>query len=199
MGPRREITFPMFGEGIFNQDGDAWKQSRQLLRPQFQVKEYSDLSIFSNATDNLLNAIPREGGVIDLQPLFFRMTLDVTTEFLFGESTESLKVPESAGEDNFAEAFNIAQEYVAKRFCLLDLYWLVDGKKFRDAGKKIHYFADKIIDRNLAEDSLEGQGKYVFLRAMSEKTPDRTVLRSQIINILTAGRDTTACLVSWAL
>jgi cytochrome P450 len=63
----------------------------------------------------------------------------------------------------------------------------------------VHYFADKIIDRNLSENALDGQGKYVFLRAMSEKTPDRTALRSQIINILTAGRDTTACLLSWAL
>lgn len=199
MGPRREITFPMFGDGIFNQDGDAWKQSRELLRPQFHFKQYSDLSMFRDATDNLLNAIPREGGVIDLQPLFFRLTLDVTTEFLFGNSIESLKVPESTGEQTFAEAFNTAQEYIAKRFRLLDLYWLIGGKRFRDACKKVHYFADQIIDRNLSESSLDGQGKYVFLRAMSEKTPDRTALRSQIINILTAGRDTTACLLSWAL
>lgn len=189
----------MFGDGIFNQDGDTWKQSRELLRPQFHFKEYSDLNIFRDAADNLLNAIPREGGVVDLQPLFFRLALDVTTEFLFGESIESLKVPESTGEQTFAEAFNIAQEYIAKRFRLLDLYWLIDGKKFRDECKKVHYFADKIIDRNLSENSLDSQGKYVLLRAMSENTPDRTVHRCQIINILTAGRDTTACLLSWAL
>jgi cytochrome P450 len=189
----------MFGDGIFNQDGDAWKQSRELLRPQFHFKEYSDLHIFRDATDNLLNAIPREGGVIDLQPLFFRLTLDVTTEFLFGESIESLKFPESTGEQTFVEAFNIAQECVAKRFRLLDLYWLIDGKKFRDACKQVHYFADKIIDHNLSENSLDSQGKQFFWRAMSEKTRNRTALRSQIINILTAGRDTTACLLSWAL
>jgi len=194
MGPRREITFPMFGDGIFNQDGEAWRQSRELLRPQFYIKEYFDMNMLKDATDNLLNAIPREGGVVDLQPLFFRLTLDVTTEFLFGESIESLKVPESMSKDTFIEAFNIAQEYIAKRFRFLDFYWLIDGKKFRDACKKVHYFEDKIIDRNLTEDSLKG--KCVFLRAMSEKTPNRTVLRSQIINILTAGRDTTTCLLS---
>lgn len=199
MGPRREITFPMFGDGIFNQDGDAWKQSRELLRPQFHFKQYSDLDMFRNSTNNLLNVIPREGGIIDLQPLFFRLTLDVTTEFLFGNSIESLKVPESTGEQTFAESFNIAQEYIAKRLRLPDLYWLIGGEKFRDACKRVHHFADQIIDRNLSEKSPDGQGKYVFLRAMSEKTPDRTALRSQIINILTAGRDTTACLLSWAL
>jgi hypothetical protein len=63
----------------------------------------------------------------------------------------------------------------------------------------VHDFADKIIDYNLSEDSLDGQRKYVFLRVMNEKIPDRTVLRSQIIYILTAGRDTTACLLSWTL
>jgi cytochrome P450 len=63
----------------------------------------------------------------------------------------------------------------------------------------VHYFADKIIDHNLSEIPLDAHGKYVFLRAMSEKTSDRTALRSQIINILTAGRETTACLLSWTL
>ncbi|KFY10203.1 hypothetical protein V491_07770 [Pseudogymnoascus sp. VKM F-3775] len=198
MGPRREITFPMFGDGIFNQDGDAWKQSRELLRPQFHFKEYADLGIFSDACDNLLDNIPASGGVVDLQPLFFRLTLDVTTAFLFGESIESLKLSENTREQTFADAFNIAQEYVAKRFRLLDLYWLIGGKEFRDACEKVHFFADQIIDRNLSHEVTEDKGsKYVFLRAMAKKTPNRTALRSQIINILTAGRDTTACLLSW--
>jgi cytochrome P450 len=198
MGPRRNVTFPMFGDGIFNQDGDAWKQSRELLRPQFHFKEYSNLDMFREATDNLLDKIPASGSVIDLQPLFFRLTLDVTTAFLFGESIESLKVPEKTGEQTFADAFNLAQEYIAKRFRLLDLYWLIGGKEFRDACRKVHFFADKIIDRNLShEANANEENKYVFLRAMAEKTPDRTVLRGQIINILTAGRDTTACLLSW--
>lgn len=190
----------MFGDGIFNQDGDAWKISRELLRPQFHFKEYSNLDMFRDATDNLLDNIPTKGGAIDLQPFFFRLTLDVTTAFLFGESIESLKVPESTGEQTFADAFNTAQEYIAKRFRLLDLYWLIGGKEFKDACSKVHHFADQIIDRNLSDHSAnEGKNKYVFLRAMAEKTPDRTALRSQIINILTAGRDTTACLLSWTL
>ncbi len=98
MGPRREITFLMFGDGIFFQDGNAWKQSRQLLRPQFHFKQYSDLDMFRDATNNLLDAIPRGGGVIDLQPLFFRLTLDLTAEFLFRKSIESLKVPRCVQE-----------------------------------------------------------------------------------------------------
>lgn len=200
MGPRRQITFPMFGDGIFTQEGEHWKYSRELLRPQFHFKQYADLEIFRDAVDDLMDTFPKEGGLCDLQPLFFRLTLDVTTAFLFGESIQSLKTPELA-EKTFAKSFNTAQAYVAKRFRLQDFYWMIGGKEFRNACNEIHHFADQIINRNLSVHS-EGDGKeqkYVFLRSLAQKTLDRTALRGQIINILAAGRDTTACLLSWTL
>lgn len=191
----------MFGDGIFTQEGVAWKHSRDLLRPQFVHKHYEDLSVFRDAVDDLINAITVSGDVVDLQPLFFRLTLDTTTAFLFGESVQSLRAPSSAGEETFADAFNTAQEYVAKRFRLLDLYWLIGGPKFREACHNVHKFADRIIERNLSnqktsEKSLQGE---TFLDTVAAVVPDRSALRSQIINILVAGRDTTACLLSWTL
>ena len=56
-----------------------------MLRPQFHFKQYADLEIFREAVDNFIDNIPKEGGVIDLQPLFFCLTLNVTTAFLFRE------------------------------------------------------------------------------------------------------------------
>ncbi len=194
------ITFPMFGDGIFTQEGPAWKHSRELLRPQFQHRHYENLEVLRDAVDDLLEAIPKGGSVVDLQPLFFRLTLDVTTEFLFGDSVQSLKAPKSAGEQTFASAFNTAQEYVAKRFRLLDLYWLIGGNKFQKACRDVRRFADQIIDRNLSMESrVDKRQKYVFLDSLAQSTPDRTAMRDQIINILVAGRDTTACLLSWTL
>jgi cytochrome P450 len=203
MGPRRDITFPMFGDGIFTQEGQAWKHSRDIIRPQFMHKQYENLDVFKEAVDDLMDILQtqKDGSVIDLQPLFFRMTLDVTTAFLFGESVPSLTAPETAGELSFADAFNTAQSYVVKRFRLLDLYWLIGGRTFRKACNDVHHFADQIIDRNLSQDSRTGenQGKHVFLDAVAKASPDRTAMRGQIINILVAGRDTTACLLSWTL
>lgn len=37
-GRRRDITFPMLGDGIFTQEGAAWKHSRELLRAPLQHK-----------------------------------------------------------------------------------------------------------------------------------------------------------------
>lgn len=201
MGFRRQIMLPLLGDGIFTQEGAAWKHSRELLRPQFAHKQYDDLEIFNEPIDDLIEIISQAEGTFDLQPLFFRLTLDVTTAFLFGESTRSLRTPVSAGEQTFASSFSTAQEYVAKRFRLLSLYWLIGGKKFQQACDRVHHFADQIIDRSLSRDSTEDQkqAKYVFLDSLAQKTPDRTALRGQIINLLTAGRDTTACLLTWTL
>ncbi|KAN0081841.1 Cytochrome P450 [Elaphomyces granulatus] len=196
-GLRRAIAFPMFGDGIFTQDGDSWKHSREILKPQFVYGEYENLDVFKEPIDDLLQTLSKRGNV-DLQPLFFRFTLDVTTAFLFGESIYSLRSPVSAGEHTFASAFNTAQKYVAKRFRLLDLYWLVGGKEFRQACETVHRFADQIIDRNLNPnhtnvDNINGN----FLNSLAKNCPDRVALRGQIINMLVAGRDTTACLLSW--
>ncbi|RYP87830.1 hypothetical protein DL769_000422 [Monosporascus sp. CRB-8-3] len=178
-GPRRAITFPMFGDGIFTQDGEPWRHSRDILRPQLFHRQYENLEVFEEPLNDLLTALPEKGGIVDLQPLFFRYTLDVTTAFLFGDSIRSLKSSDNATENVFARAFDLAQGYVAKRFRLLDLYWLIGGKEFRDACKMVH--------------------RYVFLKSVAKSCPDREALRGQIINILAAGRDTTACMLSWTL
>jgi cytochrome P450 len=203
MGPRREITFPLFGDGIFTQDGPAWKHSRQILRHQFQHKQYEDLVVFNDGIKDLIDVVINgngNDGVVDLQPLFFLFTLDTTTAFLFGESVRSLRGSSATDEQSFGEAFNIAQEYIAQRFRLMGLYWLIGGKKFRESCKRVNDFADTIIDRNLSRDkSTGGQENYVFLDSVAKNTKDRAALRGQIVNILAAGKDTTASLLSWTL
>ncbi|KAK0648079.1 cytochrome P450 alkane hydroxylase [Cercophora newfieldiana] len=201
-GLRRAITFPMFGDGIFTQEGEAWKHSRFMLRPQLAHRQYEDLQLLHEPVDDLLDSLAQSGGIVDLQPLFFRLTLDVTTAFLFGESIRSLKSAPGSPEHNFAAAFDLAQSYVIQRFRLLDLYWLIGGRKFREACRQVNEFADKVIDQNLGEEKISpgaelDVGRYVFLRTVAKSFLDRAALRGQIVNILAAGRDTTACLLSW--
>ena len=170
-----------------------------MLRPQFAYKQYHDLEIFREHVENLVDCIACAGNVVDLQPLFFRFTLDTTTAFLFGESVYSLSA--SGRETKFEEAFNTAQAFVAKRFRLLDLYWLLNSKKFQEACALIHRYADEILDRSLEarDDKQERNSRYIFLDAVIREIPEREALRHQMMNILVAGRDTTACLLSWTL
>ena len=184
----------MFGDGIFTQEGAAWKHSRELLRSPLQHKHYENLAVFEQSLDDLIDILSSQSGVVDLQPLFFRLTLDISTNFPFGESVKSLKAPRSASEQTFGDALNTAQAFVAKRFRLPDLYWLFGGSKFRKTCNDVHRFADQIIHRNLSRGSEKGA---VFLDLLAERTPNRDALRGQIISLLAAGRDTTACLLTW--
>lgn len=210
LGPRRPIMFPAFGDGIFVQEGPAWKHSREILRPQFNHSQYDDMDIFEEAVEDLFTAIDttleKEGGVLDFQPLFFKLTLDTTTAFLFGESVKSLRDTETEeqGEMGFAQAFNEAQIHIQQRFRLGDFYWMSGGKKWRAACKAVNDFADRLIDHGLNREKTDSakvgeKGKYVFLDTVAEAVKTKDALRGQTVNILAAGRDTTAGLLSWVL
>ncbi|KAI2464922.1 cytochrome P450 monooxygenase [Annulohypoxylon bovei var. microspora] len=201
LGFRRTIFHPLLGEGIFLQDGDAWKNSRDILRPHFYYRHYEDLDIYRPHVENLLEAVDNDAtNVVDLEPLFFRLTLDVTTEFLFGESVWSQRPTSSVVGHDFEGAFDLAQSISAKRLKFQKLYWLVDGKQLRKACDIIHRFADSIIDKTLAgaADDAMSSKKAPFLKTVAEHYPERDTLRGQAINILTAGRDSTATFLAWA-
>lgn len=142
-------------------------------------------------------------GPIDLQPLFFCLTLDVTTAVFFGKSVDSLAKQGTGDDSEFGKAFNDAQHQLARRGRLGDLYWLLGGRSFRRACKTVHQFVDGIVADGIARseaDLLGGKsGGFVFLDALIAETKDPKVIRDQLVNILLAGRDTTACLLSWTL
>src|SRR5438045_1057848 len=99
-GARPDIFAPLLGNGIFTQEGTAWKHSRELLRKQFVRTQYQNLDNFREHVENLIARLPAEGGVIDLQPLFFSLTLDTTTALLLGRSVYSLKAQTADDVEN---------------------------------------------------------------------------------------------------
>ncbi|KAK9855658.1 hypothetical protein MYU51_002293 [Penicillium brevicompactum] len=152
--------------------------------------------------DNLPHHIRANEGEIDLQPLFFNLTLDTTTELLFGKSVNSLKEADESRGAKFANAFDVAQNYVIQRFRLLDLYWLIGGRKFQSSCAAVHEFVDEIIEERSqkSEEDTSKNDRYLFFDAIAKDpkhSSDRKALRAQLVNMLLAGRDTTACLLSW--
>jgi cytochrome P450 len=146
----------------------------------------------------------------DLQVLFFRLTLDSATEFLFGESLDSqiahLKGSSDRTQDQdeslFADAFDRATAMLATGTRLGQFYWLVHGKEFRKAKAQVHKFADHYVRVGLSQKKApttpDGpKQKYVFLNALASTTRDPSEIRSQLLSILLAGRDTTASLLGW--
>lgn len=208
LGAREHNFRPLLGHGIFTQNGAEWKQSRDLLRPIFNHQRTEYFTYIKEAVGNLLTRVvePTKEGFVDLQPLFFLLTLDVTTAAVLGKSTNSLQDQGGKVGLAFANSFDTGQRYLAVRGRLGDLYWLFGGKKFRAACNFVHSFVDKIVadaldkqgDENSSEMEKENEN-YLFLDALIASTRDPKIIRDQLINVLLAGRDTTACLLSWSL
>jgi cytochrome P450 len=201
-GARRSVFAPLLGNGIFAQEGHTWKQSREILRKQFVRAQYQNLDQFREHVDNLIAHLPVDG-VIDLQPLFFNLTLDTTTALLLGKSVYSLRAGIDQDNENrlFAESFTIAQEGLAKRFRIAPWHFLYNPPNFRKACSNVHRFVeDYIRERNRSKEASGfGDESYGLIDQIAEQSASSDDLRDQLLNVLLAGRDTTACCLSWTL
>lgn len=219
-GVRAAIMGEYLGDGIFVQDGKKWEHSRAMLRPNFVRDQVSDLDMEERHVQNLMKILSvREDGwtsFTDIQTLFFRLTIDAATEFLFGESVDSqiaevehvdTNKPASQKQDErgFSVNFDQAQMHMAHKFRLVEFHWLHNPAEYKANGKIINDFVKHYVDLALrkgasekhAEEGHGGKEKYVFLEALAEQTRDPVELRAQLLNILLAGRDTTSSLLSW--
>ncbi|KAK3639875.1 hypothetical protein LTR56_012255 [Elasticomyces elasticus] len=203
LGSRRIIAFrPLLGQGIFTSDGADWHRSREMLRPNFARTQVGDLATFETHVKHLIDAVPTDRSTVDLSDLFFRLTMDSATEFLFGESTESLT--QSSG-DGFAGAFTRSQDYVANagRWGMWAALFPAN-KQWVDDKKFVHDFVDYYVRKGLGKRSqllqeksnAEKPGRYIFIDELVRQTTDPIRIRSELLNILLAGRDTTASLLT---
>jgi len=190
-----------FYQGIFTTDGDMWHNSRQLIRPQFIKDRVSDLNTFETHFQALLPLLQGSlpGSTVRVDDLFFRFTLDAATDFLLGNSVNSLENPRVEFADAFAEVQHV-QALIARAG---PAQGLISKKGFYKSLKVLNAFVEKYVDQALALSPAELEAKtksdhgYTFLHSLASYTRDRTVLRDQLVAVLLAGRDTTAVTLSW--
>ncbi|KAK3678203.1 hypothetical protein LTR78_002299 [Recurvomyces mirabilis] len=245
-GERRyKALAPVLGRSIFSSDGSCqpyrrirsfwflilfagpfWKHSRELFRPQFSRDNINDLQATEKAVQSLFEAIEGEGatdggicGDTDLLPLFYNLTLDTATDFLFGESVNSQQafvqkaksgssmdfskveaLASEASSEQFAEDFEVLGGGLQQRIQLQALSWLGNERKFRQAVANVHKFTEHFVGIALKSVDVEQKSKKDYLlSALANQTRDRTELRNQTLAILFAGRDTTAALLAWCM
>ncbi|KAJ5291605.1 n-alkane-inducible cytochrome P450 [Penicillium angulare] len=200
---RQKPFGPLLGNGIFVSDGKAWEHSRALLRPNFVRNQISDIAVYEKHVSQLIKHIPLDGSTVDLQDLFLRMTIDSATEFLFGQSTDTLGNGKSkTGNSSFAENFSISQAKSLTRLLLGPFVVFHRDSEFVKASEESRKYVRRIVEETLEQralqaekGSLEGES-YVFLHELAKRTQDEKMLTDQLLNILLAGRDTTAALLS---
>ncbi len=197
-GPQfHSMSKDFLGDSIFSTDGQPWHVARALLRPQFTKDRLSDLEVFEKHTQKLISHIGSKP--IDVLDFFFRLTMDVTTEFLLGDSINSLN---SLGDQTFPNAFMVCQEQLSTRARMGAAWRLApNAKNYKKSIKILNDFFRPYIERvqNVDPKHLEqkSEKQYNFLEALAVENKDRNFLRDQMVAVLLAGRDTTGITLSW--
>ncbi|KAJ3574394.1 hypothetical protein NP233_g1797 [Leucocoprinus birnbaumii] len=180
---------------------------------------------YSSRTLSHLDQIASLGEACEAQDLFSRFALDAASEFLFGENLDTLsaslprpyKTPMgpkgSATQDTwgeFANAFDEAQMNITKRARIGYLWPLLE--LFRDRNRRhakvIGEWLDPLVQRALEEKrSLKANGggesaespvsDKTFLQHLADSTDNPTIIRDQLLSMLLASRDTTACVLTF--
>lgn len=196
------------GDGIFTQDEQAWKHSRELLRHRFARMQYQNLRGFRDHIEHLINVLRESNGVVNLQPHFYRLTLDTTIAMILGRPVQDFK--DETG-DRFSRAFTYSTLVTATRVRLGVNYWMYAPKGFHAACDTVRnytqQFVGSVLDKEgVSKDSMEDREsdsaqveRDNFIHDLNDEYHDVSRVRDQVLNILLAGRDTTATTMSFAL
>ncbi|PWW73352.1 cytochrome P450 52A5 [Tuber magnatum] len=197
--PFRQDWKSFLGDSIFTTDGQLWHASRQLIRPQFVKDRVSDLDIFERHVSHMLEQIPRDGATVNVSDLFYRFTLDTATDFLLGQSIDSLGTPQV----EFARAFADIQKHMSNKSKVGPMGWIFPEGKYKKDLKVLNSFVEPYVERALEmrpeELKSRNEKSYNFLHALAEFTRDKRLLRDQLVAVLLAARDSAAATLSWTL
>ncbi|KAF0408125.1 cytochrome p450 [Gigaspora margarita] len=207
-----DIAYDMFGDGIFVVNGYKWKFQRRIASQLFLGKNFRNL-IYTSITEkskavlNILKNHADSGKSIDLQDLFYRFTMDTFGDMSF--SVDFGCLTHSEKKSQFVISFDYAQDAIFRRF--VNPLWRFTekfsetGQQLRKACKYIDDYIYNMINNHRSE--LENKKKKVnnlltlFINAVDDdgKKLNDKELRDVILNLILAGRDTTAQALSWMM
>lgn len=115
---RMDAFAPFIGDGVAASNGATWAHGRAILRPSFSKAQVSNSEVYERHFLELVENIPTDGSTVDLRVFFSRLTLDVATEIIFGESLncQQRDAPQSARDVD--TAFDRASKGVIERINL---------------------------------------------------------------------------------
>lgn len=123
--------------------------------------------------------------------------VNTSSEFLFGQSVNAFTALPDSEEARFTAAFDYASSETVNRLHYGPYLFLYFNPKFTKSCKVVHRFLDSFIARSLAKRRIgERPQQYNFLEGLMDTVTDPERLRSELLNLMLAGRDTTASLLA---
>ncbi|KAG9451237.1 hypothetical protein H6P81_011202 [Aristolochia fimbriata] len=223
-GPEYRELFEVLGDGILNADHESWRVQRKCLHalmrdPRFrrQAKRASREKVEKGLLPLLRRTADLEPGrVFDFQDVMHRFTFDVTCVLVCGFDPGCLSP--SFPVVPFCKAVDDAKEVVFGRHVVPKTWWKL-LRRLRVGSEKTMAEALEIIDRCIAEfiatrrnsralgQEIDLLTSYIDHEHLGEKEeeinkrktklPEDKFLRDMVLNMLLAGRDTTAAGLTW--
>ncbi|EPE26532.1 Cytochrome P450 [Glarea lozoyensis ATCC 20868] len=206
---RMKISAPILGNGIFVAEGARWKHSRSIIKPIFARAELENISSMAKHVDRFLNLLPQNSETFDIQPMLKKMVLDISTDFLFGESIDAQTPEGGPAAERFLQALDESLAgWHKRRLAGLGSVRYIFDKSWSSAYKQLYAFIDAHVNRALelvsspqsdknSTDPVENSSeKYILLYEMAKEIRDPIRLRFELINVFLPSRDTTAALLA---
>ncbi|KAH8923935.1 cytochrome P450 [Atractiella rhizophila] len=217
-----EVMEDVLGRGIFAVDGDTWYYQRKTTSHVFSTSRFrhvitDSVSHHIQILDKVLKSKVGQPAV-NLSDIFYRFTLDTFAYMAFGKEIGSLhdESADSEGAEGrkFAAAFDACQTRLDERFNDFLFWkirerWLSVGKRMQASVKIVNDYAYRIIDEKIekaqsSQDAEREKGAkdlldlFMAVRQENGSPLSRKELRDAVLNLMIAGRDTTAVALSWA-
>ncbi|CAH8344894.1 unnamed protein product [Eruca vesicaria subsp. sativa] len=213
-------VFDVFGEMIFNSDGELWKNQRRAAQYMLNHQGFQKFSMSATRTKlddglvPLFDRFSKEEMVVDLQNVFQRFTFDTTFVLVTGFDPKTLSI--GMPEDEYAKALDDLGEGIVHRHIMPKFLWKL--QKWIGFGQEKRMMeADATFDRVSAkyilakrnevraqgatdpqhEDLLTSHMKLDTSKYELLKPSDDKFLRDTILAFNLAGRDTMASALSW--
>ncbi|KAI5924025.1 cytochrome P450 CYP5202A1 [Camillea tinctor] len=202
-GDLRRVCFGfLLGEGIFTENGEDWKRSRRLIASRLHEPQFPALHIIESHFQELLQTIfskQETSPHIDLRPLFFNYTLDISTDLFLGVSTSLLSPPSKMNNEGkrFSLAFNEGVKFLTarerwKKFAFLTFFTHHPRQWWSCLTAR-----DSLLNMIIEAQKQEQGSKYQPFTEFLGKSTDIEKARDELMNLLFAGRDTNASLLGW--
>ncbi|XP_042479615.1 cytochrome P450 704C1-like [Macadamia integrifolia] len=209
-----EISGDLFGDGIFNADGDKWRQQRKIASFEFstRVLRVFSCAVFRTKAAKLTRTILGFAAMnksFDIHDLLMRCSLDSIFKVGFGVDLNCLEGSSVEGR-KFSKAFDEANRLTYFRYA--DPFWKL--KRILNLGsegalkKNVKIMDDFVLGviRNKRKQMFEQQNdndkEDILSRFLVESKKDLQrmtdqYLRDIILNFMIAGKDTSAGTLAW--
>ncbi|KAK8658523.1 hypothetical protein V6N13_036726 [Hibiscus sabdariffa] len=211
--------FDIFGEALFNSDGEAWKRHRKVFHAFLHHQQFKQSlskvlgQRIGGGLVQVLEFVSRRDMVVNLQDLFVRHAFDIGCIMAVGFNPGVLSI--EFPENRFHKAMSDTLEAAFYRYVMPDGLWKLQSwlqigkeKKRTEAWKAFddlltHYMS---IQRHKLKETMASSNEdddFNFLKCyltgheITGPTPKDSLIRDNIIHFLFASDDTYSLTLTW--